>query len=121
METNVVQPNQQSSTAPVGQLRTNRGLLKYILLSIVTLGIYGIVVMSAISNDINVIASRYDGRRTMHYCLLIFLVSWITLGIGYFVWFHKLSGRIGNELSRRVTLATLSGRVPSGAGTCWER
>ncbi|MBC8531414.1 DUF4234 domain-containing protein [Gehongia tenuis] len=113
METNVVQPNQQGSTAPVGQLRTNRGLLKYILLSIVTLGIYGIVVMSSISNDINVIASRYDGKRTMHYCLLIFLVSWITLGIGYFVWFHKISGRIGNELLRRNI------GYPFSAGSFW--
>lgn len=86
---------------PVGQLKTNKSLLKYILLSIITFGIYGIVCMSSVSNDINIIASRYDGKRTMHYCLLFFLVGPITLGIAYFVWHHKLCGRMGNELSRR--------------------
>jgi hypothetical protein len=76
-------------------------LLKYILLGIITLGIYPIVFFSGISNDINVIANRYDGRRTMHYCLLFFLVGPVTLGIATIVWFHKISGRIGNELRRR--------------------
>ena len=89
------------STAPVGQLKTNRGLLKFILLSIITLGIYSIVFLSAISNDINVMASRYDGRKTMHYALLCFLIGPITFGIAYFVWYHKLSNRIGGELKRR--------------------
>ena len=60
------------STAPVGQLKTNRGLLKYLLLSLVTLGIYSIVFYSSISGDINVI-----------------------------VWYHRISNRIGGELRRR--------------------
>lgn len=86
---------------PVAQLKTNRGLLKFILLSIVTLGIYLIVYFSSISSDINVIASRYDGKKTMHFCLLFFLVSPITCGIATFVWYHKISSRIGSELHRR--------------------
>jgi hypothetical protein len=69
--------------------------------SIITLGIYPIVFYSGRSADINIIAARYDGRKTMHYCLLIFLVAPITLGITCFVWFHNISGRIGNELKRR--------------------
>lgn len=87
--------------APVGQLKTNRGLLKFILLSFITFGIYGIVVMSCVSTDINIIAGRYDGRKTMHYCWVYFLFSWLTLGIVPLVWSHKLSGRIGRELNRR--------------------
>lgn len=89
------------STAPVGQLKTNKGLLKTILLSLITFGIYSIVVMSSVSNDINVVASRYDGKKTMHYCLLVFVIAPITLGIANFVWFHKISNRIGAELNRR--------------------
>lgn len=89
------------SNTPVGQLNTKRGLAKYILLSIITFGIYGLVFFSGISADINVIASRYDGRRTMHYCLLFFLVGPITLGIAYLVWFHRLASRMGKELNRR--------------------
>lgn len=62
----------QGSAAPVGQLKTNKGLAKFIFLSIITLGIYGLVVMSSVSNDINIAACRYDGKKTMHYCLLFF-------------------------------------------------
>ncbi len=91
----------QTPVAPVGQLKTNKGLLKTLLLSLITFGIYPIVVMSAVSNDINVVASRYDGKKTMHYCLLIFLIAPITLGIGAIVWSHNISARIGNELKRR--------------------
>ena len=86
---------------PVCQLKTNRGLLKTILLSIITLGIYPLVLFSNISTDINTIASRYDGKKTTHYCLMAFVFSWLTLGIAPFVWCHKISARIGNELNRR--------------------
>lgn len=95
------QQGYQASAAPVGQLNAKRSLLKVILLGIVTLGIYPIVFYSGISADINVIAGRYDGRKTMHYCLLFFLVGPITAGIGSLVWFHRISDRIGNELNRR--------------------
>ncbi len=43
---------QQQTYAPVRQLNTNRGLLKFILLSIITLGIYGLVVMSSVGEDL---------------------------------------------------------------------
>ena len=93
--------NAPINTAPVGQLKTNKGLLKTILLSCITFGIYALVVMSSVSNDINIVASRYDGKKTMHYCLLTFIVAPITLGIGGIVWAHKISNRIGAELKRR--------------------
>lgn len=107
MENQTVTPNQPvqqpapQQTAPASQLKTNRGLLKFILLNIITLGIYSLVIFSGISSDINVIASRYDGKKTMHFCLLFFLVGPITLGIADIVWFHRISNRIGNELKRR--------------------
>jgi len=89
------------NTAPVGQLKTNKSLLKTILLSMITFGIYGLVVMSSVSSDINTVASRYDGKKTMHYCLLTFIVAPITFGIAGIVWSHKISNRIGAELKRR--------------------
>lgn len=89
------------NTAPVGQLKTNKGLFKTILLSLITFGIYSLVVMSSVSNDINIVASRYDGKKTMHYCLLFFIINPITLGIAGIVWSHKISNRIGSELRRR--------------------
>ena len=96
------------NTAPVGQLKTNKGLLKTILLSLITFGIYALVVMSSVSNDINIVASRYDGKKTMHFCLLAFIVSPITFGIGSIVWYHKISNRIGAELKRRAIAYSFS-------------
>ena len=98
---------------PVVQLKTNRGLLKFILLSIVTLGIYPLVFMSSISSNINIIASRYDGKKTMHYCLIFFLLTGLTFGIAPIVWYHKLSARMGNELKRRGIAYSF------GAGSFW--
>lgn len=91
-------PNQAMSAI---RLNTNRSLIKYILLSLITFGIYGLVVMSSISEDINTIASRYDNKKTMHYCLIVFLFSWLTLGIAVLVWYHRISDRVGDELKRR--------------------
>lgn len=99
--------------APALQLKTNRGLLKYVFLSFITLGIYGLVVMSTVSTDINTIASKYDGKKTMHYCLVYFIFSWLTFGIVPLVWSHKISARIGAELARREI------NYSFGAGTFW--
>ena len=93
------QPQYQQYGA-VRSLNTSRGLLKYILLNIITLGIYSLVFFSGISEDINVIA-RMDGKKTMHYCLMFFIIGPLTLGIGYLVWYHNISSRMGNELIRR--------------------
>lgn len=101
------------SAAPVNQLSTSRGLAKFIILTIVTFGIYSIVAMCGISRDINIIASRYDGRKTMNYILVFLIFSWLTFGIVPLVWYTKLSGRIGNELRRRGI------NYGFGAGTFW--
>jgi len=94
-------------------LRTNRGLAKFFFLSLITFGIYGIVVMSHISTEINDIATKHDGRKTMHYCLIYFIFSWLTFGIAPLVWYHRLSDRIGDELVRRHLPYSF------GAGTWW--
>ncbi len=76
-------------------------MVKFILLSLVTLGIYEIVVMSHVSEEINQVASPRDGKHTMHYCLVSFIFSWLTIGIVPLVWAHRLCDRIGNELQVR--------------------
>lgn len=93
METNV--------NAPAMQLRTDRGLVKMILLSLITFGIYALVVESHIGEELNLIASRHDGRRTMHFCLIYFIFSWLTIGIAPIVWYHRTSDRMHGELVRR--------------------
>lgn len=93
--------SQAPNIPPARQLKTNRSLIKLILLPLITLGIYSIVFYTSAANDLNTIASRYDGKKTMHYCLLFFIVAPLTLGIGAIVWFHKISARMGDELRRR--------------------
>ena len=92
---------ENATNSPALQLRTSRGLLKMVLLGFITLGIYPLVVESHIGEELNLIASPHDGKRTMHFCLIYFIFSWLTLGIAVFVWYHRTSDRIGDELKRR--------------------
>ena len=100
-----------NQNAPALQIPTNRSMLKLVLLGILTLGIYPLVINSKMSENINTIASKYDGKKTMHYCLLFFLVAPITLGIGLFVWNHRFANRIGAELERRHLSYAFSART----------
>lgn len=104
---------QQGGFRPAIQLTTKRGLVKFILFSIITFCIYPLVMMTKISNEIDVVASRYDGRKTMNFCLLTFIVAPITLGIALLVWYHRICNRMGNELLRRNLPYSIS------AGTFW--
>lgn len=88
------------SGAPKLQLPTKRGLGKMIFLSILTLGIYPTVIWSRLVGEVNMVASRYDGERSMSFFGMLML-SPLTLGIHTLVWFHKLCRRIGTELQRR--------------------
>ena len=82
-------------------LRTNRSLAKLFFLSLLTFGIYGLVVMCHISEEINQVATPRDGKKTMHFAWIAFLLTGLTLGIAALVWYHKLSNRIGDELAAR--------------------
>lgn len=102
---------QSQPTPPTVQLTTNRGLLKFILFTILTLGIYSIVVLCKISNEINTTATKYDGKNTMHFivCLLLSTIC------GFFGlwWYHTLCARMGDELKRRGI------NYSFGAGSYW--
>lgn len=69
--------------------------------------------MSEVGETLNLIASRRDGKRTMHYCLMFFLIGGLTLGIGWLVWYHRLSARIGDEQQARGMTPTVT------AATFW--
>lgn len=96
----IVNPQAQEY-GPNVKLRTKRGWFKYVALSALTFGIYGIVVMSHVSREINRVASGRDGRHTMHYCLIFFLFGPLTLQIATLVWFTKICNRMGAELKAR--------------------
>lgn len=94
------------------QLPTCRGLGKMIFLSILTLGIYPIVIYSRIVTELNIAASRYDGERTMPFFGMV-MVAPLTLMIYTYVWTHGLCRRIGAELQRRGL------NYKFGAATFW--
>ena len=91
----------QQPAGPVRQLKTNRSFIKTILLTFVTFGIYSLITYGKIADEVNLVCSRYDGKKTMNYYLLIFIVTPLTLGIAPLVWMHKICNRMGNELKRR--------------------
>ena len=62
--------------------------------------IYPMTVLSRIATELNIVASRYDGKRTMTFYGMGMLAP-LTLGVYPLVWFHQLSKRIGHELQRR--------------------
>ena len=118
---NYQESNQTYTTAafhqevPAKSLPINRGALKTIIYTILTLGIYSLVAFTKMADELNITATKYDGKRTMNYCLLSFVVSPLTLGVGLFVWFHKFSSRISKELERR-NIDYRSAQVHSGFG-----
>lgn len=93
--------------APVTGLKTNRGLLKFLVLSFLTLDIYGAIRIMEVGETLNLVAGRYDGKRTTNY-ILVWLFGAFTLFIWPLVWFHKISARMGNELVRRGYPASIT-------------
>ena len=100
------EPAKPAATKPprkiVNKLRlpTKRGLGKMFFLGILTAGIYPTVIWSRITTELNIIAGRHDGRRTMPFFGMIIL-SPVTLGILPWVWMHNFCCRVGDELKYR--------------------
>ncbi|MGN1194014.1 MAG: DUF4234 domain-containing protein, partial [Acutalibacteraceae bacterium] len=70
----------------------------YILLNLVTFGIYGIVVFCQMGDDVNKIC-KGDGQDQMSY-ILAWLLGGITLGIVPLVWVNKAMNRLKDNAYR---------------------
>lgn len=105
--------DEEKTIKPFRKLPIDRSLTKMILFGFITLGIYNIIVMTKISREINIVASKYDGRTTTNALWIILLWSWLTGGIASIVWTHCICNRIGNELQRRQVPKTF------GASDFW--
>ena len=101
-----------TTKAPLYHLPDRRSLVKMIFLGIITGGIYNMVIMSRIAEEINMVASKHDGLRTQQYCWAGMLTG-LTFGIYAFVWTHGLCDRIGTEIMRRNI------NYKFGASTFW--
>ena len=106
------------------QIKTNRSLLMFILLSGITCGIYTLFFISAWAKDVNVICAG-DGKETKGLLMLI-LLSLVTFGIYEIIWMYGLANRLGENLQARgidynvtgmsVLLWTILGSALCGVG-----
>ncbi|MDR2964926.1 MAG: DUF4234 domain-containing protein [Treponema sp.] len=69
-----------------------RGLLSFILLSIITFGIYPLFWVSKLAKDVNKMCEG-DGKKTRGLILLL-LFSLLTFGIYFIVWYYMLGDRL---------------------------
>jgi hypothetical protein len=97
---------------PALQLPGTRALWKMVVFGILTAGIYPFVIWNKLVTELNIAASRYDGKRTMPWLAMLVLAP-ITLGIYPLVWYHGFCSRIGEELKRRKL------DMNFGPGTFW--
>lgn len=109
-EAQKIQTNLTGQEAPNVQeaymLQTNRSLIAFILLSIITCGIYRWYFIYKMSKDINV-ACQGDGKKTSG--LFVFLLlSFITCGIYDLYWEYKIANRM-RENAPRYGLAISEG------------
>ena len=82
-------------------LTTKRGLLKAILFTLIT-GIYPIVAQRKMGQELNIAASRHDGKITVPFMSFTYLMlTALTLGVYSVAWTHMFCNRVGNELKRR--------------------
>ena len=87
-----------SGAMPSGKLKADRGLISYILLSIITLGIYSYYFLYKLAKDVNV-ACEGDGDKTRGLVGFI-LLSIITCGIYAWIWYYGLGNRLAENAPR---------------------
>ena len=80
------------------KVNQNRSLLAYILLTIVTCGIYQLYFIHSFAKDVNIMCAG-DGKKTTG-LLGFFLLSLVTCGIYSLVWWYLVSERIGDAQAR---------------------
>lgn len=77
-------------------IKTDRSLISYIVLSLITCGIYGLFFIHELSSDLNTMCAG-DGKKTPSLGELI-LFSFLTCGI--YTWFYYYN--IGNRLQENA-------------------
>lgn len=85
---------QQPAPAPMGYapIKTDRGVIGWLLLSIVTCGIYSYYFLYCLARDINVMCQD-DGDSTPGLAEFI-LLSFVTCGFYGLYWYYKIGNRL---------------------------
>ena len=104
---------QSAKKRPEAPLPTNRGYLGTIAITIVTCGIYGIILPFLMAEETNITCSE-DGEHTPD-SLKSVILSLITLGIYGCFWKYNWCNREANFLRRHKSIPLLTGRAYVGA------
>lgn len=92
------QAQAQAAGYPAVRIQTNRSLIAYILLSIITCGIYSYYFIYSIARDANTMC-REDGEKTGG-LLAFILLSFVTCGFYGLYWEYKLGNRLAANAPR---------------------
>ena len=95
-------------------VKTNRSFFLFILLSIITCGIYSLFFWHSYVKDVNTVCAG-DGKKTNGIVITI-LLSAITLGIYTYIWTYGMQNRLRDNAARYNAGAIASG----GNVLCWE-
>ncbi|MBQ8216037.1 MAG: DUF4234 domain-containing protein [Clostridia bacterium] len=81
------------------KLKTDRSMWKLMILSVLTLGIYTVLFFIPFSFDLDKVAPKRDGSKTMNY-LLAFILSLFTFSIVMTVWHYQIAVRVEEALQQ---------------------
>ena len=84
--------------SPKERLKDDRGIASYIILSIITCGIYGYYFIYRMAHDVN-LACDGDGENTTGLGMFIVL-SLVTCGFYAYYWYYKLGNRLADNAPR---------------------
>lgn len=73
-------------------INQNRSFIKFLLLSIITFGLYGLYFMTTLTSDVNTVCEG-DNESTTNFFIMIIL-GCITCGLYPFWWYYKLGNRL---------------------------
>ena len=88
-------------------MKENRSLIKYLLLNLITVGIYSLFFWSCYAKDMNTMCAG-DGRKTRGVIGRI-LLSAVTLGIYELVWQYKAGDRIAANCGKMGVAVNVTG------------
>lgn len=86
----------------MNRITTERSLVKWIIFSIITCGIYDLFFIYALARDINEMCAE-DGKETAGLLKLI-LLSLVTCGIYGIYWYYSLGNRIQANANEQYEL-----------------
>ncbi len=86
------------------RIQTDRNIVMYVLLTIITCGIYGYYFIYKLAQDVNEMCKE-DGQNTPGLGMFI-LLSFVTCGFYAYYWYYQLANRLqANASTYGITIA----------------